>query len=202
MSNLSWPSRLTLALVGILALCGSPSTLPQQGVDGDIPFEPQTNERWILIDTNTYILSVYTGKRLQAEFHNVAIGQHGSARTSREGDKTTPLGEFRIEYITDKTRYHRFLGLNYPTDKTALLAVQDGTISQSEYQTYIIQRRALGQAPQKTALGGSIGIHGVGKGNVHLHRIANWTDGCIALEDHQIEALSEMVEVGVRVFIR
>lgn len=199
MPNPVWLTRTKLAVIGALFLLASSLAL---ALEEGIPFEPGDEERWILIDTNSYVLTVYKGMRPVANFHNLAIGQSGTARTRREGDKTTPLGEFKIDYISHQSRHHRFLGINYPTPEKALLAWQEGTISFPEYLKYLDQRRALGRPPQQTALGGMIGIHGVGAGNVRLHRIANWTDGCIALEDDQIDALSRTIEIGTRVYIR
>ncbi|MCG5530482.1 L,D-transpeptidase [Halorhodospira halochloris] len=199
MANLACHTKQVAVLLLLVVSLYSPATL---ALEGDIPFDPGTNERWILVDTSDYVLTVYTGNRPKAQFHNLAIGQNGTAQTRRRGDKTTPLGKFRVDYITDRSRYHLFISINYPTEEAASRALEDGTISAQEYQTYREQRRGSGGSPQRTALGGLIGIHGVGGGNIRLHRMANWTDGCVALENDQIEALSRMVEVGTRVYIR
>ncbi|BAU57555.1 uncharacterized protein conserved in bacteria [Halorhodospira halochloris] len=199
MDNLVCQTKQIAVLLLLVLSLYSPATL---ALEDGIPFDPETNERWVLVDTSDYVLTVYTGKRPKAQFHNLAIAQNGTAKTRRRGDKTTPLGKFRIDYITNRSRYHLFISIDYPTEEAASLALEDGTISAQEYQTYREQRRKKGKSPQGTSLGGLIGIHGVGGGNVHLHRIANWTDGCVALENDQIEALSKMVEVGTRVYIR
>ena len=54
--------------------------------------------------------------------------------------------------------------------------------------------------PQDTPLGGQIGIHGVGAGDPRIHSAGiNWTSGCVALDNHQIDALRPMVKKGMRV---
>ena len=55
--------------------------------------------------------------------------------------------------------------------------------------------------PQNTALGGYIGIHGLGNRDPAIHKKMNWTDGCIALTDEQIEQLAQWIDVGTRVVI-
>lgn len=56
--------------------------------------------------------------------------------------------------------------------------------------------------PQDTILGGAIGIHGIGRGSLKIHRIINWTDGCVALTNEQLRDFSRHAEVGMRVTIR
>ncbi len=56
--------------------------------------------------------------------------------------------------------------------------------------------------PQETPLGGYIGIHGIGRGDPAIHQKFNWTQGCIALTNRQIDDLSKWVHVGMRVVIR
>ena len=56
--------------------------------------------------------------------------------------------------------------------------------------------------PHDTPLGGMIGIHGIGRGSLKVHRDFNWTEGCVALDNQQIHALARYVRVGMRVIIR
>ncbi len=56
--------------------------------------------------------------------------------------------------------------------------------------------------PQNTLLGGQIGIHGLGKADLKIHRLMNWTHGCIALTNQQIDILSRWVEIGTRVEVK
>jgi lipoprotein-anchoring transpeptidase ErfK/SrfK len=56
--------------------------------------------------------------------------------------------------------------------------------------------------PQHTPLGGYIGIHGVGSGDPEVHRAYNWTNGCVALTNAQIDILAEWARAGTPVEIR
>ena len=74
-----------------------------------------------------------------------------------------------------------------------------------DLRTYraILNARDRGQLPpQDTALGGHIGIHGVGRLTTDDHRLFNWTQGCIALTDAQIDELAHWLALGTRVVIR
>ena len=58
--------------------------------------------------------------------------------------------------------------------------------------------------PQDTKLGGQIGIHGIGritKQKLAIHKDLNWTDGCIALTNHDINELKQYVNIGTVVVI-
>nr|WP_242463972.1 L,D-transpeptidase [Halorhodospira halophila] len=174
----------------------------QQAPPNDLPFEPEDEERWVLVDTEAYRMTVFEGERPFAHFENPAVGRYGTAETRRRGDRTTPLGKFRINRINEQSEYHLFLGLDYPSLENARKARDAGTINQEEYLEFLDDFARLGRPPQGTALGGHIGIHGVGDGDVQFHRNVNWTDGCVALEDDQIEALASLVGIGTRVYIR
>jgi hypothetical protein len=66
-------------------------------------------------------------------------------------------------------------------------------------------RRALrtnSVPPQNTPLGGFIGIHGIGIGDPKIHALFNWTEGCIALTNEQVDELAQWVHVGTPVTIR
>lgn len=45
-------------------------------------------------------------------------------------------------------------------------------------------------------IGGQIGIHGLGAGDKEIHKVFNWTHGCIALTNEQIDQLTRWVGKG------
>ncbi len=185
---------LVTALIALL------TALP--AVAHDWPEDLGDDERWVLVDTNTYELIVFHGSLPKVTFNNVAIGRAGTTTTPRQGDLATPLGEFRIDRINGQSRFHLFLGLDYPTIRHADASFTAGVIGRDDYRSFLDGLIKYGRPPQNTALGGHIGIHGIGEADEQLHRAANWTEGCIALEDTQIEMLSELVGIGTRVIIR
>ncbi len=168
----------------------------------DEPPYAQLPERWVLIDTAARRALVYQGATAIAEFDRIAIGSRGVARLRLAGDNTTPLGQFRIDRISRDSRFHIFLGLNYPTLQDVDRAHRHGLIGDREYWEIFDRMLALGRSPQDTVLGGNIGLHGVGNGDLAIHNAFDWTRGCIALTNEQIERLAEYVTVGTPVVIR
>ena len=87
------------------------------------------------------------------------------------------------------SRYHRFLGLSYPTVEDAERGLRDQLITPEEA---VAIRAAIASRccpPWKTALGGEVGIHGPCP-NV------TWTHGCIATSISSIEKLYDQLELG------
>ena len=56
--------------------------------------------------------------------------------------------------------------------------------------------------PQNTKLGGYVGIHGLGRGDPGIHHDLNWTRGCIAVTNAQMNQLMGLVGKGAIVRIR
>lgn len=159
-------------------------------------------ETWILVDTEQRTLQLWDGESLVRTWENIAIGSGGAARSRQVGDQTTPLGTFRIAGVRKETRYHRFFALNYPALDDALRAYGDGRISEAELAAI---RRAHEQGlepPSSTPIGGNIGIHGLGAGDPRIHEDFNWTDGCIALTNDQVDELAQWVRPRMTVVIR
>ncbi len=161
---------------------------------------------WILIDSETRTLTVMAeeadAERVVEVFNNVAFGRGGVAPFRRSGDGKTPTGEFYVAWINPDSRYHLFFGLDYPRPAHAEEAYRTQAI---DVETYVRIREAHHRGrlpPQDTALGGEIGIHGVGQHDPDIHRLFNWTMGCVALTDQQIEQLASWVTLGMRVVIR
>jgi murein L,D-transpeptidase YafK len=160
------------------------------------------SEPWLLIDTQSRTLKVLREAELLDVFESVAIGRNGAGLKLGQGDRTTPLGVFRVGWINARSRYDLFIGLDYPNLPYAMRGFFDSRIDRSDY---ILIRRAIQQRrtpPQNTPLGGFIGIHGVGEADPWVHANVDWTDGCVALSTRQIWRLAQWVQVGTRVEIR
>jgi len=159
------------------------------------------DDTWILIDTGKMKLSVLQGETVIRTYKNISIGRGGSTLEKKRGDGATPLGEFHISRMTTDTPFHRFFGLDYPNLERAKRARQAGIIGQVRYAAIRQAIQTNQVPPQETALGGYIGIHGIGEGNVAIHEDFNWTNGCIAITNAQIDELSNWVHIGMKVVI-
>lgn len=157
---------------------------------------------WVLIDTSTRSLSVMEGGETRELFQNISYGRGGVADVRFRGDHKTPRGEFHVLWVNHKSPFRLFFGLDYPNDDYVKKALDTGRI---DWNTYVDIRMAMARKrfpPQNTLFGGNIGIHGLGRADPDIHKEFNWTQGCIALTNDQIERLSRWVQVGTRVVIR
>ena len=166
------------------------------------PLSAVAGERWILVDTGAQTLDLMDGERSLLHLESIAIGRGGTTRDKRQGDNRTPLGRFKVAWFNPNSRYHFFMGLDYPRREHVLRAHRRGLIDEREYRRLSQAMQSARVPPQNTALGGQIGIHGVGAGSEELHRIANWTQGCVAVTNAEIEQLRRQVSIGTTVVIR
>jgi murein L,D-transpeptidase YafK len=170
------------------------------GTPGQATVEP--DEIWLLVDTHKLTLAVMRGDSVMQKYNNIAIGSNGPSVDKVVSDETTPLGEFRISDVNPRSRYHLFLLLDYPTIEHAQRALADGRINPEEYVAVSNAWLEGELPPQNTRLGGFLGIHGIGGGDLAIHRSVNWTDGCIAMTNEEIDELASLVGVGTRVSVR
>jgi len=160
------------------------------------------SEPWVLVDTERQLLEVRNGDSVLISFPHVALGRGGASADRIRGGNQTPLGEFRIAWVNYNSRYHVFLGFDFPTLHHARRAYATERLSLDEFLSIAEANRNRTVPPQATALGGNLGIHGIGGADEAIHRMANWTRGCIALTDEEMDKLLEYVGVGTRVVVR
>jgi murein L,D-transpeptidase YafK len=158
-------------------------------------------EAWILIDTEKLELQVKQSDITLVKFSNISIGRNGSGIKQKKGDDITPLGHYKISWINRKSRYHLFFGFNYPSIENAQQALEQGFIGNNNYQQIIRAHQYNQVPPQHTPLGGLIGLHGLGRGDKKIHETMNWTHGCIALTNEQINHLDKLIKIGTLVIV-
>ena len=114
--------------------------------------------------------------------YKVALGGEPVGPKTRQGDHRTPEGLYVIDSRNVHSQFHRSLHISYPnpTDRE--------------------HARKLGAPP-----GGDIYIHGLPNGYGFVgaaHRARDWTDGCIAVTDQEIEEIWRLVDNGTPIEIR
>ncbi|RLA20839.1 MAG: L,D-transpeptidase [Gammaproteobacteria bacterium] len=159
-------------------------------------------EVWLLVDTQKKNIQVKQGDRTLEIFGEISLGRKGAGYKQKSGDNITPLGSYKIAYTNDKSHFRKFFGLNYPLVRDAELALQAKRISYSDYQLITQAHRMDRLPPQDTDLGGQLGIHGVGRGNKRVQGIFDWTQGCVAVSNQQIDKLAKWMFLGMRVEIK
>jgi len=160
----------------------------------EVPMLGELKDPKIIIRKKRRALEVYDGARLVKTF-KVVLGFAPSGDKEMEGDGKTPEGEFYVFTKNSESRFHVSLGLSYPSKDDANRGLAAGVITKSERDEIVsaIDRKTM--PPQKTALGGEIYIHG---GGIE----SDWTWGCVALKNEEIEELSRAIPVGAKVTIK
>ena len=146
---------------------------------------------------------VKDGEHVEKKF-SISLGRGGHGDKLRIGDNRTPIGTYRIVTFNDNSKFHYFMQLNYPNVKDAFYGLKRNLISRNDFDRIIEALRHGNLPPQNTELGGSIGIHGIGDETdekLRIHNALDWTEGCIALTNHDVQELRRYVTVGTRVVI-
>lgn len=124
----------------------------------------------------------------------IGLGFDPVTDKERQGDGRTPEGVFHVRVKNSSSQFHLSLGLDYPNYEDASRGFVDDLIDFPEYVQIINAINDAAMPPQETLLGGEIYIHGNGADS-------DWTKGCIALEDADIEELFSLIPLGTRVRI-
>jgi len=135
----------------------------------------------VLIEKKARRLTLFSqGQQIKA--YKVALGRNPVGLKEKEGDNKTPEGVYTIDSRNTKSHYHLSLHISYPSP-------QD------------IQRaKSQGVSP-----GGNIMIHGLMNGFGWVggfHRWLDWTKGCVAVTNPEIEEIARLVPNGTPVEIR
>jgi murein L,D-transpeptidase YafK len=141
---------------------------------------PGKADRVLILKSERKLILSRKGEALKT--YPVALGGSPEGDKQCEGDNRTPEGTYRIDSKNKASRFHRALHVSYPDAKDRAEA------------------RERGCPP-----GGDIMIHGLGKRFGFLgalHRVSDWTAGCIAVTNEEIEEIWAAVDVGTVVEIR
>jgi murein L,D-transpeptidase YafK len=135
----------------------------------------------ILVEKSARTLTLLQhGKALKS--FKIALGGQPAGPKDRQGDHKTPEGKYFVDAKKNPSRFYLALHISYP--------------SAADRQ----KARKLGVSP-----GGDVEIHGLGKAFGYVgsaHRLRDWTDGCIAVTNEEIEEIFRLVPVGTPVEIR
>ncbi len=158
----------------------------------------------IIIFKSKQELAVLKGEHVIKQYR-IATGKGGDGTKRQLGDKKTPVGVYKIIDFKDNSQFHYFMQLDYPNLLDAWYGYKNNIISASEFKQIAQAFKSKQKPPQDTPLGGYIGIHGLGEETeekLDIHPDINWTNGCIALTNQQINELREYVAIGTKVIIR
>ena len=165
----------TLIVIGVVVVGGALYALLPPGSS------PAERPDRILVEKHLHKLSLVHNGRV-IETYTVSLGRNPVGPKTRNGDHKTPEGLYRIDWRNPYSKFHLSLHISYPNAQDSANAHRDGTEP-----------------------GGDIMIHGlpnrlgwIGR----FHRFIDWTDGCIAVTNSEMDQLWRAVPDGTPVEIR
>lgn len=153
----------------------------EPSADNEVEIRPDIGTATLVIVEKTVRrLTLFDGDVILATY-NIALGDQPDGPKRERGDGRTPEGEYVIDFRNPQSRFHRSLHISYPSPADRERA------------------KAAGVDP-----GSAIFIHGLrnGWGWVgRTHTVTDWTDGCIAVTDEEIEEIWGAVPDGTPIRI-
>ncbi|MEZ4703080.1 MAG: L,D-transpeptidase family protein [Rhodothermales bacterium] len=154
---------------------------------------------WIRVSKRRKAVYVYRGtelvRKIPADFGaNVVSDKIRRGNLSSPDDWRTPEGTFFVVSKNPNSKFYKAFVLNYPNAEDADRGFQDGIISREQRDAIVAAEERGDMPPMDTQLGGWIEIHGSGTGGG-----TNWTQGCVAIRNEQMDELWALVNVGTPV---
>ncbi len=137
-------------------------------------------DRVIVLKSQRILMLMSQGKVLKS--YKIALGGNPTGPKTRQGDHRTPEGSYILDRRNPKSRFYRSIHISYPDDKDRANASK------------------LGVSP-----GGDVFIHGLPNGFGWLeksHLAMDWTDGCVAVTDGEMDEIWRAVPDGTAIDIK
>ena len=131
---------------------------------------------FIVVDKSSRVMQLFHNDEM-LESYDIHLGFAPAGDKQVQGDGRTPEGIYRIDRRNPNSNFHLSMGISYPNAKDRAEAA------------------ALGQSP-----GGDIFIHGRPK--LWRNGEDDWTQGCIAVTDREVEEIYAMVKIGTPIKIQ
>jgi murein L,D-transpeptidase YafK len=170
--------RIKIILFAILPVTGFFIFL---NTDFTKPVDIPVKADLIIVEKGRRLMTIYS-KGIKLKSYRISLGKEPVGDKKCQGDNKTPEGTYYIKGKDAKSRFHRSLWISYPDP----VDTRDAQLA--------------GKNP-----GGAILIHGITDGYSWLgkaHLLIDWTRGCIAVTNKEIEELFGHVNVGMPIEIR
>jgi murein L,D-transpeptidase YafK len=135
----------------------------------------------ILVEKNKHRLTLFSDGEILKRY-KISLGRDPQGAKIRSGDNRTPEGLYYIDYRIRNSDFHLALHISYPNARD---------LNRAEQQGY--------------SPGGDIMLHGLKNGDdniAYYHGYFDWTNGCIAVTDKEIEEIWRLVPNGTPIEIR
>lgn len=141
----------------------------------------------VVILKESYELKVYDQDGWYATYP-VVFGSKSLDDKMMEGDRKTPEGVYHIASKRPHEKWDKMMLIDFPT--------------QTDLEKFK-ERKDKGLIPRNAKIGGGIAIHGTWPhDDMAVDLYQNWTNGCIALKNEDIDELYELLPIGAQVVIR
>ncbi len=157
-----------------------PEALPEFSFDGQIDPGPPPVVDMVRVFKRQRRLELLSEGELISQYA-IALGGQPEGHKQQQGDERTPEGFYVIDWRLEESAFHRALHISYPNSEDVRRA------------------RERGVDP-----GGAIMIHGLPNNLAiigSVHTVVDWTDGCIAVTNAEIEEIWRLVRDGVPIEI-
>ena len=114
--------------------------------------------------------------------YRIALGKNPRGPKRNHGDGRTPEGRYQLDWRIDDSKFHRAIHISYPNDQDLAFARKAGLWA-----------------------GGDVMIHGLPRSEHwvgEMHTEYDWTNGCIAVTDDEMDEIWELVDDGTPIEIR
>ncbi len=125
---------------------------------------------------------------------SIGLGFGPEGHKYAEGDGRTPEGAYYVCIRNDQSRYYLSLGVSYPGAQDAQNAWNEQRITKEQCDAIVEAIEGGRRPPWDTPLGGEIMIHGHGGSS-------DWTAGCIAVDDSDMDVLWDKAAIGTAIEI-
>ncbi len=137
-------------------------------------------DKVVVIKSKRLLILMRDGEILKA--YKIALGKQPKGHKTNAGDRKTPEGIYILDSRNPDSKFHRSIHISYPNESD------------------ILNAQKLGVSP-----GGAIMIHGLPDSLASIgktHRTWDWTDGCIAVTNTEIEQIWRLVPDGTPIEIK
>ena len=135
----------------------------------------------IVVEKEARRLTLLQGDRV-IRTYRASLGGSPIGHKQREGDSRTPEGQYTIDGKNSRSRFHLSLHISYPDAKDRALAAKNSVPPGSDIMVH--------------GLPNGLGFLGA----LHLRR--DWTDGCIAVTNAEMEEIWALVDTGTPIQIK
>ena len=139
-----------------------------------------TADKVVVVKSERTLTLLAHGKVIRS--YKIALGGVPVGAKERQGDHKTPEGNYVLDRRNPKSKFYKSIHVSYPNEQDRRNAEKKGA-----------------------SPGGDIMIHGLQNGFGYVgaaHRAIDWTDGCIAVTDSEMDEIWKLVEDGTPIEVK